>query len=719
MNKEKRMAGLGRCLAGPLPSILSIAGAATLMSAPAMASMDEIVVTAQKRESTIKETPMAVTALSGDELRQNGVQDFRDIQYLAPSVHIGEFFNKTLITVRGIGNDTSSISADPGVAVHSDGVYLGRRLYQSAAFLDVERIEVLRGPQGTLYGRNATGGALNVISRSPTDDFEAYARVGVGNYRLVTSEGAVSGPIVSDKVKARLAFKTRDHRGYTPNLFNGERYDDADEALVRLRVLFEPTDNFTIDLSGDYRRVGGFGAITPDSRFDPATPTPQELAGGTIASGRRVNHDFRKDYDAEMYGTSATLEWDFGAVSLKSVSAYRELSSVLVYDIDGSDFDGAAFDPAAEFQSQVSQELNLVGDTNGVDWVLGAFFFREDGSTEVDIPFPLMPAAAAGLTGEIDTTSYAVFGDATWHATDKLDLTFGIRWGRDKKRVVENFFGGGLGGPLFLTAELDDSFSSTTPRGAVSYAITENINAYATVSRGFKAGGFNMFGFQGESFSPEKVTNYEIGLKTDFFDRRLVSNISFFRMDYTDLQVFQIQNFLPLVTNAAEATINGIEFEMLAQPVENFLINTTVTYLDAEFDEYSAPDPARGGAVFDLSGNRLTATPEWAVNVAPQYTIPLPNVGSLTLRGEYSYKSEIFFRPFNLEQSRQEGQHNLNGRLTFETEDERWEVTAWVKNATDELTAGKIQIGGAVLGSPIETQYLPPRTFGVTLGFKY
>jgi iron complex outermembrane receptor protein len=699
---------------------LLLTTAAWAVAAPAAAQQEvgEVVVTAQRRETALQDTPIAISALDGEALQARGVADMRDIQQLVPGIHVGEFFGSTLVTVRAIGNDTSGVSADPGVAVHQDGVYLARRLYQSGAFFDVERIEVLRGPQGTLYGRGATGGAVNIMTRAPTPEFEGYGRLTLGNYNLVVTEGAVSGPIFGSKVLGRVAFKTRDHEGYTPNLFNGQRYDDADEADARVRLRFLPTETLQIDLSADVRTVGGYGGITPDRRFDPAIATPQELAGGVFAPGRAVNHDHPKSYDAEYLGGSLNVTWDLGDLTLTSLSAARRMKSTLVYDIDGTQIAGAGFDPSIEKQDQLSQELTLSRTGGDLEWVAGLFWFDEDADGLLNIPFPLSPNSAAGLIDGVRTTAIAIYGDATWHAGDKLDLTVGARWGRDSKRADEAFYFGGVSGPLLLADSLKEDWTSFTPRAAVTYRLTSDVSAYATVSRGFKPGGFNVWGFQGVAYEPETVTNYEIGLKTAFADPRLTANVSLFRMDYEDLQVFQIQEFLPLITNAAEATIDGAEAEVTFATRGGLSLNGAVTWLDANFDRYQAPDPARGGQVFDLAGNRLTATPKWAVNLGAEYALGLRG-GQLLFGVDYSYKSRIYFRAFNDLSSAQKAYGLWNGRVAWRPDGAGWEASIWVRNATDELVAGRINVGGAVLGSPVETQYLPPRTYGVTLGMSF
>lgn len=704
----------GRVLTG-----LVLLGAASFPGGAALAQeVEELVVTAQRRETVLQDTPIAISALDGELLEARGVDEVEDIQLLTPGIHVGEFFGSAMLTVRGVGNDTSSISADPGVAVHQDGVYLARRLYQSGAFFDVERIEVLRGPQGTLYGRGATGGSVNIMTREPTPDFEGYGRVSVGDYNLIVTEGALSGPLLGDRLTARVAFRTHDHDGYTPNLFNGEAYDDADESDARFRLRWQASEALRVDFMADYRSVGGFGGITPDRRFDPNTPTPQELAGGVFAPGRAVNHDHKKSYDAEYLGASVRIGWDVGPVQVESITARRTLESRLVYDIDGTQIAGASFDPYLEEQTQFTQEFTVSGSAGRADWVAGLFYFDEVADALMNIPFPLMPAAATGLTGQVKTEAIAVYGDLTFEVTDRLDITGGARWGRDEKTAVENFFAGGVSGPLVLSDELEDDWTAVTPRAALTYEFTSQLTGYATVSRGFKPGGFNIWGFQGQAYDPEEVTNYEAGLKSSFAGRRGSANLSVFQMQYKELQVFQIQEFLPLITNAAEATINGFELDVAYQPIEALGLNATVTHLDATFDRYTAPDPARGGQVFDLSGNRLTATPEWAVNLGAQYSVAIGD-HDLQFGADYGYRSKIYFRPFNDEASAQDAYGLWNGRIAWRPHEKGWEVSAWVKNATDELVAGKINVGGAILGSPVETQYLPPRTYGVTLGMTF
>ncbi|MBU1375449.1 MAG: TonB-dependent receptor [Alphaproteobacteria bacterium] len=696
------------------------ASAAKSAEAPPL-QVEEVIVTAERREASLQDTPIAVTSISGAQFNAGPPVDMRSLQYLAPSLQVGEWFGKTMVTLRGIGNDQVGISADPGVAVHVDGVYMAQRAYLSGALYDIQRAEVLRGPQGTLYGRNATGGVTNFITRDPTVEPQGYAGVTVGNYDLVSVQGAFGGALVGETLLGRVAFKTKKHDGYTPNLFNGQRYDDADESSVRAKLKWLAGERLTVDLQADYHKAGGFGSILVVDRFVPESgpgagvpiPTFSETQGGLVPYGRRaVNHNDELHSFTKAKGVSAKVTWDLGPATLTSLTSYRKLRSYLSYDTDDSQLPLAKFDPADERTHQTTQEFDLASNGNGpLRWILGAFYWREQGDASLLIGQAPVLGGNLPLQAKIGSSSYAVFGEATFEVSDRLKVTGGLRYNRDEKKIAECFV------PLFCSSDRE-GWDSLTPRGTITFQPNDDLTLYATVSRGFKAGGFNIFGFQAP-YDPEKVTNYEAGLKSQLFDRRLQANFAVFRMDYSGLQVFQVANLLPVVTNAASATIDGVESDFKARLTPNFSIDGNATYLKAQYDDYDFPDPTLGNAVVDVSGRTLTATPKWALNLGAEFELPLEGWGRAILRGEYSYKSRMYFRPTNDRSTSQGGYDLFNARLTLVPDAGHWTFIAWGQNLTDEDVYGKRQLGAGAYGFPVLSQFLPPRTYGVTAQFEF
>ncbi len=683
------------------------------------AQIEEITVTATKRAANMQDIPISINAFDGDRLASSGIDDLRDLQFIAAGVQIGGTGPNTNVTIRGVGGDQLTPGSSSGVAVHLDGIYLSQKSMLNTALFDIERIEILRGPQGTLYGRNATGGSINIVSKAPNVDETAGIKMTVGNYDLIESEGYLNGAI-SENLTARLAGKIVKRDGYTADDFADNDLDHADSRSIRGKLRYEPTDSFTLDITADYTKDKSFPAPIVSRGFADV-PTVGEIFGGTLSTGRRRNADVRERQEIEAWGVSVRSEWDLGSSVLTSLTGYRDTEYDEILDGDGTEvnaFSGGNFRQSEQF----SQEFNLSSsDAETFDWIVGAFLFYEDESFDFITPVPALGFTFIGGAPDIESTAYALFAEVTYPISDRLTAIVGARYSYEEKEMEE--FGGLVGALDF--DELEDDWTSFTPKVSLTYAYNDDVNVYATISRGFKAGGFNATLLQGDGFGPEKVINYEVGLKSTLLDRRLRTNVSLFHMDYEDLQV-QVQRVNPLtgiattaIDNAAEATIRGLELELQAQVTDSFSFDGNVSYLDATYDDYTAVDGLRGGASFDLSGGNLQSAPEWSASLGLQFDTDIENWGSITARGEYNFQDEMSFSPFGDDLRSQGSNYRVNLHVAFESADGRWSMAVFGNNITDERAARFLFISPPTAGL-LKSEYLhSPRTYGASLGYSF
>jgi iron complex outermembrane receptor protein len=727
-------------------SILALSASVSLAAA---AQEDEevvlqtVTVTPLQYETSFQETPISMTTFDAELIESAGVIDIQDVQYLVPSTHIADWYGQTMVTIRGIGNDVVAPGAEPGVAVYQDGVYLSRRYYMGGAFFDVERIDILRGPQGTVYGRNATGGVVSTVTRSPTEEFESSGAVTLGNYNAFTAEAAVSGPIVSEKILGRIAFKSSQRDGFIYNRARDEYYNDVDEVSGRLKLRILPTEKLTVDLTADIRETGGFGPAWRTDRYLPGVPLPQEVLGGGVLTPEQapfeINENSPHTLDAGYLGFAAKAKYEFAEFDLNSITAYREMENNSSYDIDGTDANFAELFMRNQ-QNQFTQEFTLVSNGEGsVDWVVGAFYLDELESVAADVGlYGYDPGASLSIYGEISTESVAAFGDATWHLNDRLAVEAGIRFGQDKRTLAPEaaYLFQDIGGIPLFTRELlgfdsSKTWDSITPRASIAYDISDAVTAYASVSTGFKAGSYNVISFQPDPYDNEDLVAYEVGYHASADGGRFKSNGALFFYDQTNLQQFQFDQTLGVVSNAAASEILGAEFDVSLSPVDGLDLFGSLSYLDATYSEFTTEDPAEPGGPdgnpstlpnsFELAGNRLVNTPEWTANIGAQYTLGLGENGDLIFRGDSAYKSEVFSRPYqtNPRSDLIEDYWLTNLRVTYRTADERWSVAAFIDNLTDEVVPARKQTGAATLGAQINTVYVPPQMYGVRLSLSY
>lgn len=678
---------------------------------------DRVIVTASRREESIQETPAAVSAYYGDDFGDTNIKSLVDLLPSSPNIQIATTNTVSNVAIRGIGQGLQTAGADPGVAFHVDGVYLGETSLAGSNFLDIERVEVIRGPQGTLFGRNATGGAVNLIPKTPNarPSFGLQGNLGVSPATSRLS-GFINGPLsADDTVLGRLAFQQTNNRGTTKNLAtDGPRlFDDANNYSVRGQVVWEPSDTLRTRLSLDYQNADSNGPAafvlgTPD----PTIPLPAPIAGqpsGSIEDRETyANYGFK---EVEGFGATLVSELSLGGGELKGTLAYNTTNQFTHTDGDSSpvDFTSTFIDQHAK---QHFAELIYTSDAKAAfTYIAGVNFFAEKRFQHVTVPISTLPVAV-DLGGTVDTTSYAAFLRGDYAFDFGLKLFAGARTTKDEKEIDEfnNFVG---------TLQQADDWSKVTYEVGATYDLTPWITGYAKYATGYKGGGYSG-GALTPAFNPETNELVEAGLKGSYLDGLLDANLSVFQMKYDDLQVAQIVGVSSRVTNAAKATINGVELETVAFFLPELRLETSVGYLDATFDEFLTADSARPSlGPLDLSGNRLPMAPEFTGRAAAFYEVPLDVQGALTASAEYTWKSRVYFSEFNLSIASQDLVGRLNLAVVYESDDGNWSIGAYARNVTDETVKTNVSVVSALLGSLALARLEPGREFGVSFRVGY
>ncbi len=697
-------------------------GASAQQSAPEGGpglALDEIVVTATKTgETALQRTPLAISAFDGSELLRSKIENVKDLLQLTPNVAVPQNNVFAQIYIRGVGSNNVFNGSDASSTVQVDGVYYSRPYSQFSDFLDVERVEVLRGPQGTLYGRNSIGGTMNVISRRPTEDLSARASVLYGNYNAFQARGAVSGALVPDLISASLAANYSRHDPWRENVApTGNDIQSEDRYSFRGQLLITPGS--------------GIEAMT---RFDYAKDTSVPMGYAKILQPyNAVTDSILDDYkkvalDAAMngkvlgYGVSEDIMIPLGdTTQLRSITAFRWAEVSTLTDVDSTDRN-ITVTLTGEKQRQFSQEFNLSGEIGALTYVAGLYYFHENVQTN-QIINANVPRTFTAILPEGSTDSRAGFVQGTYNLTDSLSLTAGLRYTDEKKIFYGNIrsYSQDTGLPTndHVLYRGVGKYNALTPKFGVQYQANTNVMLYASATRGYKSGGFNTSSRNVETaifgFKPESLWAYEAGIKSEFLDRQVRLNLSAFHYDYKDLQV---QAFIrPAVTdisNAATAKVDGLELELTVLPIENFRLQANLSYLDARYDVYTGAS-GPGGVVTDASGNRLNASPKYSGNLVAQYDLELSDGARLSLRGETFYQSRTFFVASNVLSQSQSGYALVNASLVYTTEDGRWDIGVYGKNLTDkQYVTATATISPVVSGRPGD-----PRTFGVRAAFRY
>ncbi|MBL4767390.1 MAG: TonB-dependent receptor [Rhodobacteraceae bacterium] len=697
------------------------------------APVDEVVVTSLRRRSNMQKVPVAVTVIKPPLIRETRLHGLEDVGTRVPGLTVASFsIGQPTIHMRGVGSNDDGAALDNSIVMFIDDVYVGRITAISMNFFDLEQIEIMRGPQGTLYGKNAIGGAINVTSKNPTRQLSGEIEGTIGNYNRRDLRGAISGPLLEDKVLARLAFHSRQREGWQDSLFlPGVKQNDENTWSARGKLLFILSDQLQVDLNGDYSRdnLESTGRIPVVGRVPVRLLGPDGLPTGETALptdifadlGGSVRHAINSDRgftDRTLWGLSSRVsrEGDFGR--LVSITAYRKTDFAWLEDSTGlpsSLTDQKVNSNVVELHDQFSQEFRWVSpDEARLKYVLGFYYLFEHTHRIENFIFP----SGVGTTDQDNrTNSFAAFGEATYRLREKLNFTVGARLTYETKDMDQQNIIGGDQTILRenFTLSNEGSWTDFSPNFVLSWQQSADIMWYASLSRGYKSGGFQgapaTVDLASRTIDPESVWNYEVGLKSQWLEDRLRLNLVGFTSSYRDLQVVQfktIGNFGAFQTsNAASASLQGLELEFTLKPFQGLEFFGSYAYLDATYGEFNDQSGQ------DFTGNTLRQAPRHSLYLAFYYERDFYQ-GRLRFRADYRYQGKSFREPDN-SVTIQPGFDLVDASVAFEAGNGRWEATLWAKNLMNKEYISHLY----VLGGNDFALFGPPRTYGLTLTLNF
>lgn len=752
-------------------------GSAPGLSRREATRVEEIVVSARKRAELLEDTPISVTALSENALRESGVTRINTIQELVPNMtfQTGLTGQSTQIRIRGVGTSAPGPAFDPGVGLYVDGVFLPRAPGSVLDVVDVQQIEVLRGPQGTLFGKNTVGGAVNITTVKPSMEPEAFVLLRPGSLGTLTTRSMINLPIgtgwLEDRLAIRLNFGSENRRGWVYNAFRDEYASDIASQTFLGAVRFLPMDDLTIDVSGSYSKVVGQGiggqcvfmregsitALIPGDYEAACNETEPFVSGANLDQLTNVAN----------YGTWGIINYDLGELSVlddvafKSLTSWRQQRTRTRTDLEGSridvvDLNAAGGGPGLEDGTpgkaqQIQQEVQMNASAwdGRLNFVTGFFGFWEDAEIGNTVFVPVIPQANNSNI-KTDNFTWALYGQGTADVTDWLSLTAGIRYTSDRK-TVDQFnssainpdapTGGGMGEKTFTSWTPTASIALLMPEDWMIETPFDHFMGYFTYSRGFKGGGFNAAvqasadATTPEPYDPETLDNFEIGLKTIALEQRLNLNVAVFHGKYDDIQVTAQRSFTDdegnpvvqrLTLNAAEATTQGVEVELRARPFEGALVTGNLGYLDTEYDSFPTALSDFDGEVIDRTGQTFNLSPHWQSFLAFQYSFPVSAGqdsgpwlnGWLTPRVEWAYRSAQHVLGPEAEPANLRGYNLLHARLSYAFLDDHAQVALWARNLLDEAYFQDAFAVGGTIGS-LQRWYRPPRIYGGELSYRW
>lgn len=687
-------------------------GAAQTMVADAGASDDTIIVTARKREESLQDVPMAISAFDNEALERQQAMTLDDLAFAAPNVAITKnqtTSNSAQIYIRGIGQDDSTPTNEPGVAVYVDDVFLARSQGSLLDLIDVQRIEVLRGPQGTLYGRNSTGGAIKLVTRRPDLDSPTFlGDVTTGRFNRLDVRASVSAPVAPGRLAVKLDGMTFNRDGYVRRLRDGADINRIERQGLRGALLWRLSDTAELYITADYSRDRS-GQTAPAPLTTPTAGTAATLPGNrTPLFGFFVSDPNANDiYEFDGGGVSATLTIDTAMGQFKSVTAYRTFDNFFESDLRGrSATSGGGTDLIRDLsQNQFTQELQLASSGSGrFNYVLGAFYLREN-IDNLDVFLRRHEYTQ-------QTDSIAGYADISFDISDSLSLTAGGRYTHDRKRIDQDATT--LVG-TFSIRDFEVKFGQFTPKLGLSFRPNPDVLLYASWQRGFKAGAFQGFpqritDITAQTLAPEKVDSYEGGFKTSLFDGAVRLNGTIFYLDYKDIQLALLDAGLNFVARTAGARAWGTEFEATVKPVRGLSIALALGTFDSRINRVNTADPLTAG----LLNTRIKHVPEFNAQFAPHYETSLGGGKAFFVGGTLTYKSSIFFDAANTPFNFQEAHEIVDAYAGVKLAEDRVRITIGVQNATDRRYA--LTGTAAGLGSLFPA---PPRTWSTTARFRF
>ncbi|MBA3581079.1 MAG: TonB-dependent receptor [Gammaproteobacteria bacterium] len=807
-------------LQNPLSAALALAMTGLIGMPVAHAALDEVVVTAEKRETKLQDTPIAVSAFDANALKELSVAQVSDVVAFTPNLSQTSGptgGNDAYFFIRGVGQVDSNPATDPGVGMYSDGVYLGRMSGANLDSVDLKRIEVLRGPQGTLFGRNTIGGAINVVTQDPNfDGVSGKARVSAGSRSLIGVDAAVNLPI-SETIAARIVANVKQQDGFQDIVGSDKQLSAIDNQSAKVKLLWEASDSFTALLAVDDFQGRGTSASTLLLGFNPygrsplykTTQNPVNLTVPAADLAAAVATKISPDTDSHVSidptnntdssGAALTLNWDLDSFAVKSITSKRELEQYVTNDFDGSA--NPYYDNYfATTQDQVSQEFQFSGSTDSLVWLAGLFYYNE----KVDYDNAINNGSRVNASNvnnssnptdrrngydivashqvyDLDITSQAIFGQATYSFTEALKGTLGFRYNQEEKEqtykmfidnrdgvVAFNPFQTPPGLPPAIVYTLDarnicgpsnpntatcinfvptdtEEWTTFDPKLGLDYKLSNGDLAYVTYAQGFRSGGFNGRPFPNEfgqwtkpkSYEPEKVGTLEFGYKTQLADNTIRLNTAVFFSKYEDMQVLVTQGGFFETANAGESSLYGFEAELTVEATEALNIMAGLGYTKTKYDELdnsslvsTANDiVADQGISYDAAyalaeqygldeDDTFANTPEWSVNIGGQYTWMLATGASYKFRADYVWQDDVYFQAANAPFDLQEAYGLVNLRGGWESAEGTLEVAVYGKNVTGEEYLTNAQDVIGQLGVAI-AQVSAPSEYGVEATFSF
>jgi len=726
---------------------------------------DDIVVTAQKREQSLQDVPLSITAISGDQLSQRGINDVSTLNTSVPGLNFGQSGTDARPAIRGVRTEEVDAANDPTIGFFVDSIYKPRTSQALAAFVDLERVEVLRGPQGTLFGRNTYGGSINLISRLPDDAFGGSGSIRYASFNDIRLEGVINVPL-GTSTALRVVGMWQQSDGFvnvlpsrTPTGGQAEDFNDNDQWYVRGTLRHDFTDDVQLIVRAshwaqDGTGAGGFGyanvgTLRATQGATPGTATGiQDLGGFLDRNNTRTgatpgpsdqdpynvyrNTDFTRE--TRETTVNAELSATLGPIRFKSITGYADFTSYRQSDEDFSETFGTLLELETGSES-FSQEIQFLSEYESpLQWIAGFYYFNEKVVEDFFFRNPVNPNAFT-FRQDVKTDSLAAFGQADWKVADNITIVLGGRYTWDIKRFV---YESPVGAPDLRPDKAE--FAKFTWRAGVNIDLTPDNLLYASVSTGFRSGGFNNGGNPPvPSYGPQTVTAYEAGIKNSFRSAGITLNLAGFYNDYNDILANTFVDIPGTTTtvvarsNAGESRAYGLEAEFTWRPVEGLLIDANGTWLNARFDSFSATRPLAQATGFtlvpgttnqlNLSGNKIPLSPEFTVSLGTSYRFDLGSAGSITPNARFFWSDSYFVNEFNYDagiDGRDVGKQSSYTRtdlsLTWMSEGDRFMMQGFVQNLEDKAILNRSVIGGQ---GAIFQNFAPPRIFGIKGGFNF
>ncbi len=725
------------------------------------AGIEEVIVTARKREESVQNTPVSMVAVGAEGLKARSVDSFGRLGEVAPNIEINGGIpngggSATQIFIRGIGQDDYSFPNEPGVGLYIDDVYISRSAAADFGFMDIERIEILRGPQGTLYGRNTIGGAVKIVTRKPEGTNSGEVGVTVGRYERLDVY-ANYDMALTDTLAAKFAVATFNRDGLGTNLI-GQDLGEDDEIDARASFRWEASDTLEVLFTADYMKQEQAGPAGSMVRFDPLDPGTDSLINDLLAPPVVEEFNLQPPFDrygeawvktlddcdkcvydsggtvetrddGEIWGASLTINKTVGDSLFRSITAVRDYDIDIRRDSEHTPFDIVQVDNPETF-TQYTQEFQWNGTAmdGKLDYVLGVFGLYEDGDSELFAPllsglFEVTGGLAdntAFITAEYEAYSVAAYAEATYALSDRLALTLGGRFTHDDKEYIYGLSRPESGQVPLPPERLADDWTEFLPKVGLEFQQSDDLLLYANASRGYKAGGYNsraLSGIAPKAFDPEFVDVYEVGFKSSWADNTVTLNGALFYNEYTDIQLLAVLdlgggNVETVIENAGEATIVGGELEFQWMPTANWNFSGGIGLLDAEYDDVGESAASAGIA----ESNELINAPELSANLSGEYRFPFAS-GDIALRADMIYRDDQYRDAVNTPELKADAYTLWNGRVTWTSSDDRWEVAGFVTNITDEIF---VTNGVSVLGlGYVEAYYSRPREWGLSVTMNF